>query len=310
MTAGAAVTPLTFADIPKPRIPTADEMRPSAEAWWSVLGPCAYDQWPDDLRALSSPTKMIPVPAELCGGIVEWFYSHGERPRPDGLMDLVAAIDDAMDWRDHFVRLNSRSPKDATAPGLPITCSGRQAISWFAVSERCFDDMCLFQYLPPERGRAFVLVRENAAYWDLTEIRAFIKNGRVVASTVYHYNDAKVLAAWVKGGVAVEAHESAMASFLVDKVIPACHLDTFVADIALSRMGHKLQLIEINPYGRSDPCLFGNYLAVEQWAGGLKKVADVDTPRFDRGDEDGFGHDPNDGDPSCDETQPTPTVQP
>lgn len=50
--------------------------------------------------------------------------------------------------------------------------------------------------------------------------------------------------------------------------MPACHLHTFVADIAFSRVANRPQLVEINPYGGSAPRLHGDY-AVEAWGGGI-----------------------------------------
>jgi hypothetical protein len=174
---------------------------------------------------------------------------------------LAAEMDDAMGWDRHFIRLNSRSPKDAPWPfEVPATCSAKEAIGILACSERVLEDTCLFHFIPEHP--AFICLREFIPGLRTdSEFRCFVKNGELIAVTHYDYHNP--IPAPKDGGKAIREHIEA---WFLSTLRPRLHLQTVVFDVWLDWRG-ELLLIELNPYGLSDPCWLGGYDAVESFSG-------------------------------------------
>jgi hypothetical protein len=179
-------------------------------------------------------------------------------------MDAFAAeLDAAMGWDRKFVRLNSRSPKDWPYPfEVPATCSGKEAISMMAGSERVLDDLYEFSWVPEQP--AYVCLRDFV-YWikGWNEFRCFVKDGALIAVTHYDYRKP------APDKVTRKAPDirRIIDRYFLEKLKPALHVDTVVFDVAIDLpAGDQPLLIEINPYGLSDPCWFGSYAEVERAA--------------------------------------------
>lgn len=251
--------------------PTEEEMQASARARYDHIGFTYLDQWSPELHALSIPSKAIPLSETEHWDLINIHDGGGITP---ALRALANRLDDAMDWRNHFVRLNSRSPKDSAWPALPITCAGRQALDWIMGSERTFDDLCLMRRIAP----AFIYLRKLVYIPKAWEVRCFIKDGRMIAATQYYKDEENER--WADP-VAREACWAGLQAYYFDTVKLTVPRDTFVLDVIPGEDGW--QVLEINPYGMSDPILFGNYAAVED-EGGFRVV---DTPP--RPNSDGVG---------------------
>jgi hypothetical protein len=240
----------------KPSVPTDAELRETALLWHGRIGPTLIDQWPADVLALSMPTKFIRLAPEL----MEPLFDRQGWPSTE-IRALAAEMDDAMGWDRHFIRLNSRSPKDAPWPfEVPATCSAKEAIGILACSERVLEDTCLFHFIPEHP--AFICLREFIPGLRTdSEFRCFVKNGELIAVTHYDYHNP--IPAPKDGGKAIREHIEA---WFLSTLRPRLHLQTVVFDVWLDWRG-ELLLIELNPYGLSDPCWLGGYDAVESFSG-------------------------------------------
>lgn len=239
-----------------PRMPTPEEHREVSLAWLARVQPTLIDQWPRDLAVLSMPTDMIKVdvPA-MWDGLCAL---HDNREPVAYLFDLATELDAKLGWRRKFFKLNSRSPKDAPWPfETPVTMSGKEAVSVLTASMRIMDDLMEFRWVPEQP--AYVCLREQV-YWirPQNEYRCFVKDGHLIAVSHYDY----VAHPWTGPEDGGKSTRAMIDAWFAKKLKPVLHIDTVVFDLAIRHDG-EMMLIEINPYGGSDPCHFGSYEAVE-----------------------------------------------
>lgn len=241
-------------EIPVPRMPTEAEHREISLKWLARVQPCLIDQWPKELAALSFPTEMVKVP----DGLIDAFFDmHDNKPRAPIIDELAAELDARMGWDRKFVRLNSRSPKDAPWPfEVPATMSGKEAMSFLIGSMRVMDDLFEFKWVPEQP--AYICLREwQYGLRSTDEYRCFVKDGELIAVTAYDYTKQPRIPE--DEGAAIRREIDA---YFFDVLKPALHIDTVVFDLWMASP-EKVKLVEINPYGRSDPCFFGSYANVE-----------------------------------------------
>jgi len=224
------------------KMPTEEECRATALKEYEVRGAFDIDRWPDDVAALSMPTKFIEVQD------VKEFEQIFE-PNEKGLavaQKYADLIDEEIGWDQHFIRLNSRSPKDSAYPGLPITHSGKQAMGWIMSSMRCMDDLYAPRYAETP---LFICLRKRMPIVPAYEFRCFAKDGALVGVTRYDYHnenqmpDADTYIIWKAAKSFYKTHLA---------------YDTVVFDLFDIEKETPL-LIELNPYGLSDPCCFKSY---------------------------------------------------
>lgn len=243
--------------------PSEGELNAGAQRRFATFGPFNIDRWPDEVIELSMPTKFIRIEDPRL--FVDLF---DKRTPMSEALRYAALIDDTIGWDNHFIRLNSRSPKDASFPVPPITNSGKQAISWILGSERCLDDIVTMSRV---EAPVFICCREWRHIPPSSEIRCFAKAGRVLGASRYDYgNDPSE--EWLNadsGDILGRVDE------FYDKYL-AAHYDTVVFDIALN--GETPLLIELNPYGLSDPCCFLSYERIESVGGVAIETPPKDTP--------------------------------
>jgi hypothetical protein len=223
--------------------PTAEDLHLSCLKSYECTSAFMIDHWPTEVVKLSFPTKMIEIDAG------EAYQLFGDDWRP--IADKIAAkLDEEMDWHQYFIRLNSRSPKDAIE--RPVTCSGRQALMWIMTSERCLDDITVAYHA---KKPVFICLREVRHLHKDAEFRCFAKNGEVIAVSRYFYQDEPEYRA--EPGTMMEAAKAFYEKHLKQ------HYDNVVFDLYAPGTSQEI-LIELNPYGMSDPCLFGSYDEVEK----------------------------------------------
>lgn len=228
-------------------MPSREEMAIGAKERFDRVAHFMIDRWPESVRALSFPTTMVPVSAAEMRGLYETEDRDAWKANATQLADRLDAI---MQWDAFFIRMSSRSPKDVT--DRPITCSGRQAVDWIASSMRCMEDVSTADLAEEQM---FICLRQPLHMFADGEFRCFARDGKVLGVSRYFYNtepehrmpEGKVLAA---------------ATAFYDKHL-AAHYPDVVFDLYLPGMEGET-LIELNPYGLSDPCLFGSYDEVEQ----------------------------------------------
>lgn len=243
--------------VPSLKVPTHEELRASSLRWFERTGPTLIDRWPADLAALSMPTEFVKFPV---GTMEPLFEFNGDEPHPS-VMALAQELDAKIGWKRRFVRLNSRSPKDATWPfEAPATISGKEAVSMMAGSERILDDLCYFRRIPEHP--AYVCLRDWVyGFRTENEYRCFVRDGKLIAVT--HYDYTKPWSGPEDGGKTIRESIDAWFTNMLRSRLP---IDTVVFDIHINDDGSFL-LIEINPYGLSDPCHFGDYQSVENATG-------------------------------------------
>ncbi|MPR11939.1 ATP-grasp domain-containing protein [Microvirga tunisiensis] len=244
--------------------PSHDELRAIHKAWYERVGATFLDQWPDELRQISIPTKFVEWPK----GLSPAFFD-GEKP-PAEFAKVAEEIDRLCDWNLHFVRLNSRSPKDVTHPQPPFTNSGRQALYWIRGSERCIDDLCRFERIDP---KAYICLRPQIFFHERSEFRCFVKDGQIIAVTQYNPGYFKHLQV-EETRIGIRRLIDAWFSSVVK---PRLHLQTVVVDLVFD-YDNNLILLEINPYGLSDPRELGSYEGVESFTGAIA-VQTEEKPR-------------------------------
>lgn len=245
-------------DIPMPLFipPTPAELRESALKWQARIGPLLIDQWPEALHALSTPTTFVPFPLELAH---EWW--HEEQPGwSERAHEFAAQLDAHLNWTPKFFRLNSRSPKDAIGPHESlITNSGRQILYTMRGSERMLDDLCQFEHADV----APMLCLRDVLYdcHPGRELRVFLKDGRIKA--VAEYGHAPTFFIPPAEDTALR---HAVEHFIYGKVAPHLPLTTVVVDLFVPRdysVANNFTLLELNPYGLSDPVAAQSYERIE-----------------------------------------------
>jgi hypothetical protein len=249
--------------IPFPKLPSDEELQQSSARWLARVGPCFIDQWPSDLVALSADTHFIDIPRDMVRMFDSDDYFFGVAD------EIAKQADEVCGWQRKFFRLNSRSPKDAPWPFETLaSCSGKEMLSVMRASERMLDDLARFYH---STATPKLCLRE---FWPgvgpAFEFRCFIINGQVAAVAEY-------LNAWAdKWELPMPEHDADLREkidgYLVKTVIPRLHLQTVVIDLAMLN-GRDLRLLEINPYGLSDPVGAVSYEFIERGIGGIARLS-------------------------------------
>lgn len=237
-------------------MPTDAEHRAASQAWFSRIDGTCLDQLPKEILALGPKTHFLEIDAARLMGMFDGDMIEAER--------LAAEADKITGWDRHFFKLTTRSAKDAfDGPGL--TCSGKQALEWMASSMRIADDLQNLLWL--DEYTAKLCVREpfygleGLGTW---EFRCFVKGGDLIAVTDYDYT--KPNARLQQSEVRSNTHKE-ISDFFSGAINPAMSLSDYVFDVAHTAKGWVL--VEVNPYGLSDPCFLGSYDAVEAFSGDI-----------------------------------------
>lgn len=231
------------------RMPTPAELREQYKPWAACVGPLLIDRWPPELLALSMPTKFVPVPK---GMVNDLFDAQGW---PDTVKALAMEVDRVLGFERRFFRLNSRSPKDAMWPfEALVTCSGKEVVSFLRSSMRILEDLCAFEHTDLE---PMVCLRDRVmGLCPAVELRCFVREGRVLA--VAEYGHGPTLDTPRDGDAALR---EAAERYVLDVAGPHLPLATIVVDIWIKQEG-GFGLIEVNPYGMSDPVGAISYEAI------------------------------------------------
>ena len=237
-----------------PSIPTDEEMRPHMTERWNQQAPAAIDQWPAEIAALSVETILVPIDLSE----IECIYEEPGSPEWLATMKKYAdQIDEIVGFDSYFIRLSTRSPKDAAYPQLPITMSGKQAMSWIANSERCMDDIMMAKYA---QKPIFIALRKEYHAAKGGEFRCYVKDRKLIAVSRYDF-DQPAMRDYSGLGIM-----EALTAFSDKHIAP--HYDNIVFDVDMGVYDHEGPLlIEVNPYGLSHPCLFSGYEEIETEGG-------------------------------------------
>lgn len=224
------------------------------QSYWDWVKPTYIENWAAGLYNLSIPSIDLPITLQDAEGIAD--VAWGNKPKnPDAIDVICSRLDEAIAKMPNgaFVRLGSRSPKDA-GKSLHVT-NADQAMTLFVNSERVFDDLILAignKYTPHIWVRQWIDIPKDA------EFRCFMKNRKLVGISQYYYFD---------GAFKNIIDNSEQIQWAIQQFFSvfsaACHLDSVVFDVYLKNKVHgnevtwDVRLLEINPFFElTDPCLF------------------------------------------------------
>lgn len=253
-----------------------EQLRQSSLEWWKNLDEgISFSDFTDEMKEHTYPFKLIPLSRNMMESMINIGYGDSE----SGPMTSQEVCDefqemylDAMQHfhsgdlnqpfqKEMFIKLISRSPKDVLADfnnsgkPEPVT-SSMQGLNAMLSSMRVIDDLAFLKYIPE---KAFMVFRPYVDFEPYMEFRAFVKDGGVIGISQYYYNE-------TFPELELEDTHINKAAFRINKMIrevlvPNIKKTSFVADFVLEYDG--LKILELNPYGMSDPCLFRSYAELE-----------------------------------------------
>lgn len=238
------------------KMPPEEELTAIAQSWWDALEPHCFHKWSKELLAVTYPLRMVPFPHDLLVKCLKLANGEWQKGLIGDFNALVQPTLDDMGISDrYFAKLCSRSPKDflSDGPRLMTLNTATELLEALRGSMRCFEDMCHLVHLDV----AYIVLRPFVDFEPWQEFRVFVKDGKIAGISQYHYK-------YPFGILQVELdiYEREIRQFINDVVIPNFPLPDFVADIIVNVESDPI-LLEINPYGLSDPCLFESYEALD-----------------------------------------------
>lgn len=154
-----------------------------------------------------------------------------------------------------FFKLDSRSPKDCGI--LHFTTDNLDELpSYVFSSERMLDDLCAHRL---HRDSFVLCFRKWMTLLD--EQRVFVKDHAIQGITRYDYLNEPEIEYTADHIRRVEAD----AAGYLATISPHMSIKDYVFDFAYLPDGQTV-LIELNPYGLSDPCCFGSYDLIAGYA--------------------------------------------
>ena len=212
---------------------------------------CWMDNWSDELWALTfGGHKRIKLSQETMNAMGSLAYDSVSQ-NPSLIEKLEKDIEETMDGKQWFIRLNSRSPKDYIHP-----CIGNNAQSVMEMllgSLRIIDDICGMLHYKVD---GYIYFRPVVNIPNGSEFRAFVKDSKLIGITMYETTTAKFH--YEQKDFIINAIKE-----LAPKVIPTYPDKDFVFDVYFDDY-KNITLLEVNPYGMSDPCYFGDYESIEK----------------------------------------------
>jgi hypothetical protein len=224
--------------IPKPVMPTEKQMQEVSADWWANLEPISFGKWSQEVKDYSMPLVQIPVTDEWCHHVAEPEIFSRDEIKLD--MSSVPS-----GWYPFFAKTNSRSGKDV---GNNKYYSVKHFIASLTASARTHEDLCLFSH---SGNKCEIIVRPWVEIPKQDEWRMFVKDGVLVGISQYHYFD---VFEYEKRTEIVVRWGCQKLMEIINKSMP---IRDYVCDVFITN--DYPVLIEINPWGLSDPCLFETY---------------------------------------------------
>lgn len=246
--------------------------------------PTYIENWPKELCSLSIPQvglKLTRDQAERLGkNLVEFgaiFYPDEKWPEegPPQIADIVTDLEtivqrDMAGAAPFFVRLGSRSPKDAFTTSPKVNDASQAIERLCDMSERVFEDLSLALH---EEYDPYIWMRQWVNLPSWSEFRCFQRDRELIGISEYDYLGPGHPEIVENAG----AIEWAIRAFWSEYFLPACHLDDVIFDVYVKRLPGmstrdirpdtgqpsyqtfqwEIKLLEINPFFNfTDPCLF------------------------------------------------------
>ena len=237
--------PSNFADLIKDSIPTPEESKRNSLDWWSNLSGINNLELPKCLRNYMYTQFFAKISDEVFDNLEK------DENFPLAIKALSKDIEPYFNSvkffydTGAFVKLISRSPKDIS-DGKPFMNSV-EAAEHIINSMRCFEDLVYLSYI---RHYAYVIIMPFVEINPLYEFRCFVKNRKLSAISRYAYNLNAPLYTKKEKELVISS-----ASMIADLANQYLSKDSYVFDIVIHPKNNSFNLIELNPYGLSDPCL-------------------------------------------------------
>jgi hypothetical protein len=240
--------------IPAPKLPTEEEMRSVSERWWASHFGVNFLDWNEVLLSHTLPLETCKIPVWLIDATLELIDGKGDISKVAAACEplLSNPLKKLQCEESFFLKLITRSPKDVLET-FEFT-NIREAVSAIAFSSRTFEDLCLLRHI----DMGYFVVRPFTHIEPWQEWRVLVENKSIVGISQYHYD--KCFAFTVSK---IQEIEAEIRDFINTIVIQNMKVDCFCADVIISDGESPTILLETNPYGLSDPCLFENYKSLD-----------------------------------------------
>lgn len=216
-----------------------------AKDWFSVHDGLKMLDWNKSLISKSFPFECIKLPIDLVEDMLK------NKDRFDDFSIILNPILEKLGCQNSFfIKLITRSPKDYLDDNFEIKsleCAYNALIS----SIRTFDDLVMLRHI----DMCYVIIRPFVEIKRLEEFRVLVYGKQIVGISQYYYHDGSNIKS-------PESREIAIRNFVINDIIPNVAVNHFVADIFFDKWLDPV-LIELNPFGLSDPCLFMDYSSLD-----------------------------------------------
>ncbi len=231
------------------KMPSDEEIKEHTFGKYKAVEPVLLSRLHPAILKLSIATKFVSISTQEI--ISQWLPAFDNAKEGESAKQRL--LDEAnktfADYPDgFFFKLDSRSPKDTEIPKWTKENVHDLPMAFFS-SMRMVDDLCDHRF----HRDAFVLCfRQWVELRD--EQRAFVKDGLIQGISRYDYTQESPIE-YTPDHI---AHIQAEAESYLDDIRPYMEIADFVFDFGYQPDG-KTILIELNPYGLSDPCFFRKY---------------------------------------------------
>lgn len=235
-------------------MPTKIELLNYSKSWYAKLYGVKFSDWNDVLLSNSYPLDYFKLSENDLDGLVS------EKPNHINVLNLQDRLDlflTTLPYDNYFTKLISRSPKDVLCEADGSIRNVKNAddiIGSIMNSMRCFEDICSLIKLNVKDN---FIIRPYIEIAPKNEWRCFIKQNKLIAVTQYHY-----FTDYEYSEKYIDDTYIRIKTFIDEICIPNIITSHFVADLIVTE--NDIKLLETNPYGLSDPCLYVSYENIEK----------------------------------------------
>lgn len=219
---------------------TDDEKFVMSDKWFTPHKGINPMEWNDILKENTFPLHLLKLPKELAIDMV-----NGKDVSNDFclILDAFLAVHNLKD--SFFIKLITRSPKDFLDENFEITDS-RSAYKALSYSLRTSEDLAMLSNL----DMCWLVIRPFVEMERINEFRVMIYANNIAGISQYYYADDTIIQN-------PDNIDKLIRDFVDNTITPNVPLNSFVVDIVFIK--EKLYMIELNPFGLSDPCMFISY---------------------------------------------------
>ena len=243
-----------------------------AQDWYNNLNGVKFSDWGKDLFSYSAPIKEIKIPTEMIRPCLD-NDKKAEHILVNYLQRQLNKKENQFFFganriKELFIKLESRSPKDYIQDwpkeDYKALHNAKEIVDALLGSMRTFEDLVFLTKLKDE---VILYIRPFLDLDRRYEWRVFVKDRKVIGISQQFYKETFYYDEYYIGNI-----ERAILYFMNETCISNVLANNFVADlyvynyVYLSNFGEFIlfpSIIETNPYGLSDPCLFETYDELE-----------------------------------------------